>query len=126
MDTSLAATPTAHPSEETAQEVFLAWEKLRVRYNLLLTGAFILASIPFVGSLEYWKAMFSGFFLADAIVANALFCLGPVAEGYFSLMGGERAMARLLVFALGSLIAIWGVFSQVSADVAIVSMHFAH
>lgn len=83
----------------TAVQVFAAWEKLRILYNV------VLALVVFCKiQTEFdWDAV--GLIVA-AVHANVGFCAGPVAEGYLCALGWPRWFGRLLVFGFGLLLAI--------------------
>jgi hypothetical protein len=97
-----AALPT-YPPADSAKEVFLAWEKLRLIYNCLLAVVSLSAGYAWLGVRDIID--FLTFLFEGAIGANLCFCLGPVIEGYLSLMGVNRRKVRLLLFVLGTLIA---------------------
>src|SRR5262249_59017853 len=75
-----------------AMSVFLAWEGLRVVYNLVLI-AVVVALLGPTGILQRLPYVLEG-----ALVANVCFCAGPVAEGYLCLFGVSRPAARTLIF----------------------------
>jgi hypothetical protein len=86
-----------------AMDVFFAWEKLRVIYNL------ILAAIVVGFALWIGKATFPIFYLLAALAAlpaNLCFCAGPTLEGYFCWMGFERRASRWFLFVCGTLLAV--------------------
>ena len=86
-------------ADESATGIFLAWEKLRVLYNLTL--ACVVVSIignPFRASIE-WTYLIQG-----VVTANILFCAGPCAEGYLTLLGANRHLARAFLFISGLLL----------------------
>jgi len=91
---------TVSSAPDTALEVFLAWERLRVMYNV------VLATLVLVGAGNDWNAPEFPWQLAyAAFLANVCFCLGPVAEGYLVLLRANRRVARWLVFVPGLLLA---------------------
>lgn len=89
------ATPITQP--------FLAWEKLRIYYNLILLAVALgMTSIRpemFVDPY-YWITM-----ALAAAGANVCFCAGPVAENYLALLGAHRGVSRSVLFGLGCLFA---------------------
>src|SRR5262249_46847410 len=90
--------------EPRAMDVFVAWEKLRLLYNLILVAAVALFLNPVVFLLSL--PIFLPFLLEGALIANIGFCAGPVAEGYLCLLGMSRRPVRALVFVCGTLVAI--------------------
>src|SRR5688572_23793886 len=91
------ASAAASPDEATAREVFLAWEKLRLPYNVVLAlvalGGLALEGTEFVERRELLKALAGG-----AVLANLCFCAGPCAEGYLVWIGTRRRATRVVVF----------------------------
>jgi hypothetical protein len=88
-----------HPlAEESACEVFLAWEKLRIAFNVTLGCVVLMASGMAISEPEFWY-----YLVWRALFANLCFCLGPVAEGYIALLGVDRRIVRLGIFVLGTL-----------------------
>ncbi len=83
--------------EPTAQQVFFAWEKLRLAYNAVLVFV-VLVQISFGAEFP--------FLVLNAIVANVFFCAGPVAEGYLVLLGVPRLPFRWLICLFGTVIAV--------------------
>ena len=89
--------PAARGAEpESAHEVFVAWERLRLAYNGLL-GIEVIA----LYALSLADRMALGQLALLAIAANVSFCAGPVAEGYLDLLGTPRRVSRWLLFGLG-------------------------
>jgi hypothetical protein len=93
------AEPDIRLREPTARDVFLAWEKLRLLYNALLT----LLVFALMGESVF---DFLPNLLEVAILANLIFCAGPVAEHYLSRLTMPRLLARLLVFFLACTLAV--------------------
>lgn len=88
-----------------AMTVFLAWEKLRIIYNLAL----VLVVFCFVQPLGQWHP-FALFLIAPELLlaglfANLFFCAGFVGENYLCLLGADRIKARWILFILGTFIA---------------------
>lgn len=96
MDLSSALKSLALPAEETARSVFLAWEKLRVAFNAVLVVIVLLSAGSALAESRFWLLLAQG-----ALSANLCFCLGPVAEGYLTLLGLNRQNARSMVFSFG-------------------------
>ena len=86
-----------------AMAVFVAWEKLRLVYNMILAAESML--LMGLGTLFWLPILLQG-----ALLANVCFCAGPVAEGYLCLLGANRTAARWTVFILGilaSVVLVW-------------------
>ncbi len=78
---------------------FLAWEKLRIYYNLILLAITLglTALTPELLSVRYfWSTSILG-----ALGANVCFCAGPVTENYLALIGANRGVTRAILFGLG-------------------------
>jgi hypothetical protein len=97
-------------TEETPRSVFLAWEKLRLVFNAALAIVVLLSAGSALSEGAFWR-----FLVGGVLGANVCFCLGPVVEGYLSLLGSDRQAARWVVFSLGMmagcLLAFLAVFS---------------
>lgn len=88
-------------SGDTADEVFKAWERLRIAYNVVLG----LGMIPWIRQFLD-RPDFTLQVGAAAVLANVCFCAGPVAEGYASLIGLPRRPSRWVIFAAGVLLSL--------------------
>jgi hypothetical protein len=83
----------------------IGWEKLRIVYNavLLVAGLWctwdLHADFGGVSPYSFWAA-------AYAIAANAFFCLGPLAEIYYTCLAGPIARFRIVVFTGGLFIGL--------------------
>ena len=76
--------------------IILAWEKLRVVYNVVLLVDYLVCSLPLWGA--FWFQSFAFF----AVVANAFYCFGPLLETYACVVLGRRiGRARYLLFGAG-------------------------
>lgn len=84
---------------ESAHSVFLAWERLRIIYNAVLTFLVLSFGAPFLGERAFWR-----FTLGAAVLANLCFCFGPVAEGYMSWFGADRRAVRGAIFVFGTML----------------------
>ena len=92
--------PNAAPTDgDSAKSVFLAWERLRVLYNLVL-AVFVLL----VGHDRIGQQGFVAFIGVNAVLANVCFSIGPVIEGYAALVGVPRAVSRRIVMAAGTIV----------------------
>ncbi len=92
-----------HP-EISARSAFLAWEKLRVVYNLILAIEVLLLSgtqgFSALQDRQFWMLLGQGVF-----AANFYFCVGPWVEGWLGIAGADRNVVRWLLFVPGMLIA---------------------
>jgi hypothetical protein len=91
--------PNIRVKEPTFMEVFFAWEKLRLVYNAVLVVV-VLIKARFVDDMGL-ESLIPG-----ALIANLCFCTGPIAEGYFCLLGFPRPIGRPLLFCLGMFVPI--------------------
>lgn len=85
---------------DSARTVFLAWEWLRLGYNAVLALVVVVFAGSSLAEFDFWE-----FLALGAFVANICFCLGPVMEGYLSLVGIPRRAVRWLIFVPGVLFA---------------------
>ena len=87
--------PSIETDEQTAMQVFFAWEKLRVVYNgILLVHLF--AKLSKISRNEFRTGEFLNFLL----VINLFLSTGPVVEGYLCWLRVPRTMARWVAFLL--------------------------
>ena len=91
---------------ESARTVFLAWERLRLIFNAVLTITVLALGSSFLADRACWRPLVYG-----AILVNICFCMGPVGEGYLSLIGIERRIGRWAVFVIGTLFGCFVVFT---------------
>ncbi len=84
-------------AELSARELFIAWERLRVPYNLILA-----VPLLFLGATSNGPM----FLAYAAITTNVAFCAGPVGENYLTLLRFPRQPTRWLLFGLGTLLAL--------------------
>jgi hypothetical protein len=100
--------PAASSSSEDAalmtiaRKTFLAWEKLRVIYvvllgiwTLILVGPFGLTSFPILRLI-----------VLGAVLANVLYFAGPTIETYIRWLGYRRLWPRVLMFLGGTLLSM--------------------
>lgn len=79
----------------------MAWEKLRIVYNAVLVAVVI--TVTAIGGMKSdWELV--RYLIACAMVANLVYCAGPVAEGYAALFAIPRRASRIVLFTLGLLI----------------------
>ena len=83
-------------------EVALAWEKLRLPYNLMLAVAALVAVLNFNAGLLADPRALADMLLA-ALAANACYCAGPLVEGYVTWFFGPVPWLRGVVFVVGSM-----------------------
>jgi hypothetical protein len=96
--------------------VFLAWERLRLWYNIVLLAATVLlclrnGQVPV--SLAETPRFVAGF-LPLAFAANICFFTGPVIETYARWLGNASPWTRPVIFAAGvavSLLLCWAILS---------------
>jgi len=127
-DFGFAEKPLHHPSrdpshrddvpeitlpEPTHMEVFWAWERLRLLFNLLLTGLVVLLCIA-----KGFSPLAGLWFLPQALVANIGFCVGPVCEGYAAHAGMPRQITRIFMFCAGLLFAAFAAIEIVTSELA--------
>jgi hypothetical protein len=96
--------PLVFEDTASAREVFLAWERWRIVYNAALVFGTVIG-ILLVPEDLLADRMYLRHLIRVAVLANVLYCVGPVAEGYFAWMGGPRRPIRAIVFTLGTLLA---------------------
>ena len=91
-------------NEPSAMDVFFAWERRRIVYNIILSPYLVVFASGFRAGEEFaWK-----FFLTSWFALNISFCSSPTLEGYLCWFGLPRALSRQVVFVviiLGSLAA---------------------
>src|SRR5262249_34009250 len=90
-----------------AMDVFFAWEKLRVFYNLVLAGPVLSHAI---GSGIGMDIAFWLWVCEWAFGANLAYCAGSVAEGYLCILGFDRRCIRWCVFVAGLLLSVLSTF----------------
>ena len=91
--------------------VAVTWEKLRLLFNLILVGVTVVA-IPMSPVLPA-----DGRFVSDlvlgVVVSNALFCLGPLIDGYLTWFGLRSNAITTFLFVSGtavtSLLALYSI-----------------
>ncbi|QDV86473.1 hypothetical protein [Planctomycetes bacterium TBK1r] len=91
---------------ELAKPVFLAWERLRIAYILLLGAFTAMLAMPGVISNGPQLLTFRGLIMIaeGAIVANVLYFAGPIVETYVRWLGYDRTWVRWFLFAGGTLL----------------------
>jgi hypothetical protein len=103
---------------ESAQTAFLAWEKFRFVYNLILVGVVLIVAAPLYGWSVFGDAAFWEYLAFGCFAANVCFCVGPWIEGWLALAGGDRRVLRLVVFVPGMVLAC------ILTGAALLSWHF--
>ncbi len=100
-----------------AKPVFLAWERLRVLYVILLT----VLSVSIVGPSGLTSAQSFIRLMEGAVAANLLFFAGPITETYIRWLGYNRPWVRWALFLGGTLLSsalAWGLLlTGLMADV---------
>ena len=92
----------------------MAWEKLRIVYNLVLLMVglpclwLLMLLADFVGQGDYYAfGFFSNGTILFGVTANAFYCLGPLAEVcVYSVLGLRMGRARYGPFAAGLLLSM--------------------
>ncbi|HLA84139.1 MAG TPA: hypothetical protein VJL29_05050 [Thermoguttaceae bacterium] len=82
--------------------VVVAWEKLRILYNLLLG---LEAAVVFLLAVVFLDQSLRGLaktILLGGLAANLCFCAGPLADGYLSWFGLRHRAVTWSLFALGT------------------------
>ncbi len=92
---------TPQRNNESADAVFQSWEWLRLVYNGVLAVDLIPYGYKSILDLKSIELV-----IWCVIAANVAFCAGQVVEGYASLIGIPRKIARYSVFMLGTLFAV--------------------
>ncbi len=96
-DTAAIIEPSLWPE---FRATFLAWERLRIVYNIVLVA---LTCISVLGT-QPQQGLDPGFWLAAAgagVAANVCYFLGPGLECYLRWLGLRNAMLTSLLFGLG-------------------------
>lgn len=100
---SQAVTRTAPDSDrqslgDIAKNVFLAWERLRIAYIILLGLFTALIAAPTMTEPRTILLIVEG-----AVIANVCFFAGPAVETYVRWLGYDRDWVRKFLFAGGTL-----------------------
>jgi ABC-type branched-subunit amino acid transport system permease subunit len=85
-----------------ARSVFLAWEKLRIVYVIIL--AFI--TILLAGATGIFNLALVRLIVLGAVVANVAYFAGPTIETYVRWLGYNRNWPRWVMFIGGTLLSI--------------------
>lgn len=83
-----------------ARRVFLAWEKLRIAYIIILA----LITVAITGVAGIFNLRLIAFIGFGAVVANIAYFTGPVIETYVRWLGYNRAWPRWFMFLSGTLL----------------------
>jgi hypothetical protein len=86
-------------------EVAVAWENLRLRYNIVLAVVALVAVLNINAELLADSRAMAAMLLA-ALAANACFCVGPLFEGYVTWFFGPVSWLRMVVFVVGMMGAV--------------------
>ncbi|WP_442481749.1 hypothetical protein [Aeoliella sp. SH292] len=86
-------------------EIAVAWENLRLPYNIMLAVVALVAVLNINAELLANPRAMVAMLLA-ALAANACFCVGPLLEGYVTWFLGPVPWLRGVVFVVGSMGAI--------------------
>jgi len=82
---------------------FVAWERLRIWYNLILMVVVVATALPLRPLWFSDRLLF--YCIEGAILANICFCVGLVAESYLRIVGWWRDWHRIALFIMGTLLA---------------------
>ncbi len=85
-----------------ARAVFLAWEKLRIVYVIIL--CLVTLMVTGATGLSNWRVL--RLIVEGAVVANVAYFAGPTIETYVRWLGYERMWPRWLMFGSGTLLSI--------------------
>src|ERR1700677_2517035 len=89
----------------SADDAFLAWEKMRLAYNVILVGV-VLMNCACFSRWSLFQNLSCWWYLACCVVAaNVCFCVGPWIEGWLSIAGADRHLVRWLLFLPGVILA---------------------
>jgi hypothetical protein len=90
--------------QSIARSVFLAWEKLRPFYLIILALVTVvfLAGANGLQNFRLWQLVIPG-----ALVANVLYFAGPAMETYVRWLGYNRGWPRWLMFVGGTVLSIF-------------------
>lgn len=89
-----------------AKPVFIAWERLRIAFILLLGAFTMVLAIPGVIHNGPQLLAFRGLIMIGegAIVANVCYFAGPIIETYVRWLGYDRKWVRWFLFAGGTVL----------------------
>lgn len=85
-----------------ARTVFLAWEKLRIVYVIILS----VVTLMLTGATGFSNWQVLRLIIEGAVVANVAYFAGPTIETYIQWLGYERMWPRWLMFGSGTLLSI--------------------
>ncbi len=100
------------PILSIARNVFLAWEKLRIGYVMILT--LITLSLIAVGGFPNWTLLLV--IIEGAVFANIAYFAGPALETYIRWLGYDKSWPRWLMFSLGTLFSIGLTFGVLAVE----------
>ncbi len=88
-----------------ARSVFLAWEKLRIAYILILAVVtLLLTGMSGANAFRNWQLL--PLIVVGAFVANIAYFAGPSVETYVRWLGYNKIWPRWFMFVVGTLFAI--------------------
>ncbi len=116
------ATPQREPAHQAsrnelpllriAKTTFLAWEKLRLLYVLILAAFTLIVVDP----LGIFDPRYTFAILGGAFVANLAYFAGPLLETYIRWLGYDRSWPRWFFFIGGTLLSMmlaWAVLISI-------------
>ena len=91
-------------AKNTDLPLLMAWERLRVVYNLVLI---VIVVIIAASRRMLWSDhRFPVFLFERVVLANLCFCAGPVIDGYLHLLKIGGRPSRLILFFCGLVLSI--------------------
>ena len=100
----MGETANGSPQAARTKAIFLAWEKLRIVYNLIL-AAIVLGFVVCDPAMRVLNLRYLLALVYLCIVANVLFLAGPAVEAYAAWLGFNTRVLRLVLFGLGTIFA---------------------
>ena len=86
----------------TARRVFLAWEKLRIAYVIILA----LITLLLIGVSGILNLRLLRLIIMGAVAANVAYFAGPTIETYVRWLGYNKAWPRWFMFVAGTLLSV--------------------
>jgi len=102
---------------ELVRPIFLAWEKLRLVYIVILAVVTISISGSQIFVFPTLLVIIEG-----AVVANLCYFAGPIIETYLHWLGWKSSWIRWFLFSAGTLLTAFLAFTLITLDLFLV-MH---
>ncbi len=92
------------PLDQLARRIFVAWERLRIVYNAILTVTVICAVGIYLAWYRPASVALGGFFgiVVPVVGANLCFFAGPVLETYVAWLGLRTHTLRMVLMFFGT------------------------